>query len=433
MYLGSWKIDDYLTFPANTHRADTGEATDGDGVPTYRIFEDETGIPILTGSMAKLDDANTTGFYTERIQLTAANDFEIGKSYTIYVEVTVNSVVGTMAHTFQMKAEVSLDGNTNQSGDGYAIVNNATYGNAKLVRSTTPANTLDVSATGEAGVDVIKISGDATAADDLELLVENSKGADNKVLLSSSAQTSVVIPTVTTVTDGAKSAELAKVPKSDSNVVWNATAQTTIQTKAAAALTAYAGPTKTEMDSAHALLATLAEQAKVPKSDSTVTWNATARGSINAEVDTALNTAIPGAPTANSINERVKTIDDKLPAGSIGDATEAKEDTIIAKTDNIPASPATVAKQDDLKTQIGTAGAGLTNVGMLSQADSELAGIPTTASSLGDKIRFVFQFLRNKFTDGAGTATMFKEDASTQLGTQTVSDDGTTFTRGEWS
>jgi len=37
---------------------------------------------------------------------------------------------------------------------------------------------------------------------------------------------------------------------------------------------------------------------------------------VNAQVDDALNTAIPGSPTAGSINERVKAIDDKLPSAS---------------------------------------------------------------------------------------------------------------------
>jgi hypothetical protein len=51
------------------------------------------------------------------------------------------------------------------------------------------------------------------------------------------------------------------------------------------------------------------EMAKIPKSDSTVSWNNTALAAINAEVDTALNTAIPGSPTSNSINERIATMD----------------------------------------------------------------------------------------------------------------------------
>ena len=108
MYLGSWAIDDYLTFPCNTHAFASGAATDADAVPTYRVYEDETGTAILNGSMAKLDDTNTTGFYSEQIQLTAANGFEAGKTYTVYISATVSTVVGTMSHTFQVQAEVAL-------------------------------------------------------------------------------------------------------------------------------------------------------------------------------------------------------------------------------------------------------------------------------------------------------------------------------------
>jgi hypothetical protein len=102
-FLGRWEIDDLLTFPVNTHSPSTGAATDADSVPTYRVYEDETGTPILTGSMALLDGANTAGFYSEQITLSAANGFETGKSYTIYVSATVGGVVGTMAHTFQVE------------------------------------------------------------------------------------------------------------------------------------------------------------------------------------------------------------------------------------------------------------------------------------------------------------------------------------------
>lgn len=109
MHLGSWKIDDNLTFPCNTHSPTTGAGTDADSVPSYRVYEDETGTPLLTGSMAKLDDDNTIGFYTEQIALSAANGFEKGKSYTIYVSATVSSVTGTMSHSFQIEAEVDAN------------------------------------------------------------------------------------------------------------------------------------------------------------------------------------------------------------------------------------------------------------------------------------------------------------------------------------
>jgi len=108
-YLGSWKIDDYLTFCCNTHDPDTGVATDADAVPAYRIYKDETGTPILTGTMSLLDDAGTVGFYSERIQLTATNDFEKGKCYTIYVSATVDLDPGTTHHNFQIEAEVDVN------------------------------------------------------------------------------------------------------------------------------------------------------------------------------------------------------------------------------------------------------------------------------------------------------------------------------------
>lgn len=118
-YLGSWKIDDALTFYANTTRFDTGAATDADSAPAYRVYEDETGTPILTGTMALLDSANTAGFYSEQITLSAANGFEKGKCYVIYIAATVNSVAGASHHTLQIEAEV--DANVVSDKTGYSL------------------------------------------------------------------------------------------------------------------------------------------------------------------------------------------------------------------------------------------------------------------------------------------------------------------------
>lgn len=108
-YIGSWKIDDLLTFYCNTQVFATGVATDADSVPTYRVYEDETGTPLLTGSMALIDSANTAGFYSEQITLSAANGFERGKCYSIYIAATVSSVAGATHRTFQLAAAVDID------------------------------------------------------------------------------------------------------------------------------------------------------------------------------------------------------------------------------------------------------------------------------------------------------------------------------------
>ena len=96
VYVGS-----NLTFSITTHDPDTGELTDADVAPVYRVYEDETAVAILTGTMAILDTANTTGFYTELIACTAVNGFETGKSYTIYIAATVDGDTGRISYAFR--------------------------------------------------------------------------------------------------------------------------------------------------------------------------------------------------------------------------------------------------------------------------------------------------------------------------------------------
>ena len=57
--------------------------------------------------------------------------------------------------------------NTPQTGDAYGVVNSGTFGNAQLVRSTTPANTLDINVTGEAGIDLDNTSGTLAKTTDI--------------------------------------------------------------------------------------------------------------------------------------------------------------------------------------------------------------------------------------------------------------------------
>ena len=69
----------------------------------------------------------------------------------------------------------------------------------------------------------------------------------------------------------------------------------------------------------------------------------------------------------------------------------------------------------------------------LDAANTELATMPTTISSLRQMIQFVFTFFRNKKTVTSAAEKVFKEDASTQLGSAALTTDGTTFTKGEMS
>lgn len=112
MHLGQFVIDQVIVFAVNTHDPDpagTGDAIDADSAPTYRVYEQETGTPILTGSMAKLDDSNTLGFYSEALTLSAANGFEVDKCYTVRVLAIVDTVEQAKIFTFNMVANVAGD------------------------------------------------------------------------------------------------------------------------------------------------------------------------------------------------------------------------------------------------------------------------------------------------------------------------------------
>jgi len=118
-------IGDDLVFTVTTHDPDTGILTDADGAPTYRVYEDETGAAILNGSMAILDNANTTGFYSELIACTAANGFEDGLTYSIYIEATVDADTGGISFGFKAKdppatqAQVDRNGALSESRFGF--------------------------------------------------------------------------------------------------------------------------------------------------------------------------------------------------------------------------------------------------------------------------------------------------------------------------
>lgn len=107
----------------------------------------------------------TSGWYN--VALTASHTDTLG-----------DSVVRATA-TGADASERALNVVANVEKDSYDIVAHASYGNAQLVRSTTPGNALDVSATGEAGLDFNNIK-DAAGAKTLA---------------------NITVPVVTTLTD----------------------------------------------------------------------------------------------------------------------------------------------------------------------------------------------------------------------------------------
>ncbi len=92
-------IGDNLVFSICTHDPDTGVLTDAGAAPDYWVYEDEDNSEILSGTMAKFDGKD--GHYTELIACTVGAGFENGKTYTIFINATVDSDKGGICYAFK--------------------------------------------------------------------------------------------------------------------------------------------------------------------------------------------------------------------------------------------------------------------------------------------------------------------------------------------
>jgi hypothetical protein len=106
-------LEQSLTFSANVTN-ESFEPTDLDALPTYKIYEEVTNTEIASGTMAKQDDANTTGYYIEKIDTTTALGYETLKTYTIRVEGLLSGVDVARVFSFIVLGQSDL---TVASGD----------------------------------------------------------------------------------------------------------------------------------------------------------------------------------------------------------------------------------------------------------------------------------------------------------------------------
>lgn len=204
---------------------------------------------------------------------------------------------------------------------------------------------------------------------------------------------------------------------------------------------------------------------------SNLPWNASWDAEVQSEVADALDAAIPGTPTANSINERIQTMDnaytaaragnlDNLdasvnsrlatagytaPLDAVGTRTalgmstnnlDTQLSAINSKTTNLPADPADASdvaaaiaalnniSTSDVLTQVNAA---------LNTAISELGvAAPSATPTLRTAVMLLYMALRNRTTTTA-TAQTIQNDAGTTIATAALSDDGTTMTKAEFA
>ncbi|MDC0600106.1 hypothetical protein OAO65_02230 [Flavobacteriales bacterium] len=212
-YFGDFAEDETLYIPFNTFSSDDPSASvtitnlaDAD----IKVHKDGSVTQIVTdGATIAIDFDSITGNHLITIDTSVHADYTTGADYQVRIEGT------------------TVDGATINAWVGsFSIENRHSAG---ALRPTTAGRTLDVTATGAAGIDWGNIENKTTAND--------LSGTDIQL-----------VDTVTTVTGGATAAELAKVPKSDGTASWNATALGAINAECDTALTDYDAPTNTELN-----------------------------------------------------------------------------------------------------------------------------------------------------------------------------------------
>jgi hypothetical protein len=231
-----------------------------------------------------------------------------------------------------------------------------------LVRSTVPANALDVAATGEAGVDLSNI----------------------KQATGSTTLTNITVPTVTTLT--------GHTPQTgDSYARLGAPAGASISADVAA-IKSDTGTVLTKVNTLH--------DTRIPDTISLA--------NINAEVDNALNTAIPGSPTTDSVNERIRTMDIAMEAGGSYDLPQIKSQVNTLKTDAQDGGRVDL-QIDDIQLRIASTGAKIDLTQTISEGQS--------ARTIGGSLEASEATERNKVHDDGvgGSRIVYRSNGSTPL------------------
>jgi hypothetical protein len=161
--------------------------------------------------------------------------------------------------------------------------------------------------------------------------------------------------------------------------------------------------------------------------------------------DAVWDEATSGHTTSGTFGEQVKTDIDEILTDT-GTTLQAEVDGIQADTEDIQSRlPAALTGDGNIKADALKLNGAAPNNLSAAQVNAEVvdalatdtyaepASVPAATSSLKDKINWLFALARNKLTQTSTTQTLRNDADNSSIATSTDSDDGTTYTRGEWS
>jgi hypothetical protein len=160
-------IDEVVYFDVITSGS-TGSAVDADATPTFSVYEESTDTAIL-GPTNFTKRTSLTGNYRGSFTASAANGFEAGKWYSVIGSATVSTVAGKcVCMNFRCKPAETVAGVAKVD---ISHVNGTTVSTATL------------------NTNVVSISGDTVAADNLEAAFDGTGYTTNSNVVSVSGDT----------------------------------------------------------------------------------------------------------------------------------------------------------------------------------------------------------------------------------------------------
>jgi hypothetical protein len=370
MYHGDIRLGDTIDVKFTTRQI-SGAPSTLSGSPVISAYPGNSTTELTAGITLSVDFDSRTGLNNVRVVATSGNGYATATNYTLVITTgTVNSVsvVGECIGSFSIEARSAL-------------------------MPTTAARTLDVSATGEAGVDWANVGSPTTSLALTGTTIAVTQKVDVDTIKTNPVVNAGTVTFPTTAT-------LASTTNITAGTVTTATNVTTVNGLAANVITA----TSINADAITA--------AKI--ADGAIDAATFAAGAINAAAIAA--DAITDAKVAADVTIASVT-------GAVGSVTGNVGGNVVGSVASVTAG-VTVTTNNDKTGYALTAGERNSVADALLDRDMSTgtdSGSPTVRTP-----RQAMRFMRNKWSIAAGTLTVTKEDDSTASWTAAVTTNGTT-------
>lgn len=138
----------------------------------------------------------------------------------------------------------------------------------------------------------------------------------------------------------------------------------------------------------------------------------------------AVTDNLPNSGALSTIQSDLDDLQTRLPAALVGGRMDSSVGAMAAAVITAAAIATDAIDADALAADAVTE--------IWAKAMADISSVPGVTASVLDAINWIFALSRNKLTETSTTQTLNKDDGTTAIGTSTISDNGTTFTRGEW-